>query len=140
MRMKNIQTCAVFKTSSFNTSVQRKYFINPSCFGDDAARWIMIELGIRGFRTDKVARQEAFGWHFAFDAGGVKHNAVIGYRPGSYGDEGEWICWIERKVGPVGVMLGRRKNVKPEAAKAIQDVLSSSPAITIVKFCDVRDL
>jgi hypothetical protein len=138
--MSNAQNCAVFKTSSFNTSVQREYFINPSCFGDDAARWIIVELGIRGFHADKAPRQQDFGWYFAFDAGGVKHNAVIGYRPGSYGEVGEWICWIERRVGPVGVMLGRRKNVKPEAVKAIQDVLSSSPAVKVVKFCDEGDL
>jgi len=52
MQMANIQNCVVFKTSSFNTTVQKRYFINPSCFGDDAARWIIVELGIRGFHTD----------------------------------------------------------------------------------------
>ncbi len=140
MQIANIQNCAVFKTSAFNTSVQKEYFVNPSCFGDDAARWMMVELGIRGFHSEEAPHQKDFGWHFSFVAAGVKHNAVIGYRPGTYGDDGEWICWIERKVGPIGALLGKSKDVKPEAAKAIQDVLSASPAITVVKFCDVRDL
>jgi hypothetical protein len=138
--MANIYNCAVFKTSAFNTSIQKDYFLNPSCFGDDAARWIMVELGIRGFRTDEAPKPKDFGWHFVFVAGGGKHIAVVGYRPKPYGDQGEWICWIERKVGPIGAMLGKRKNIKPEAVKAIQDVLSSSPAVSVVKFCDVRDL
>ncbi len=138
--MANIYNCAVFKTSGFNTSVQKNYFIKPSCFGDDAARWIIVELGLRGFRADAEPQQKDFGWQFAFVAGGGKHTAVVGYRPGPYGDQGEWICWIERKVGAIGAMLGKQKNIKPEAVKAIQDVLSSSPGVTVVKFCDVRDL
>jgi len=138
--MANTKNCAVFKTSAFNTSVQKIYFLKPSCFGDDAARWIMVELGLRGFRAEAEPKQRDFGWHFVFVAGGGKHSAVVGYRPGAYGDQGEWICWIERKVGRIGAMLGKQKGIKPEAAKAIQDVLSSSPAVKVVKFCDVGDL
>ena len=138
--MGKIQNCAVFKTSAFNTSVQRDYFIHPSSFGDDAARWIMVELGIRGFHTADAPSQENFGWYFTFDAAGINHTVVVGYRPGAYGGEGEWICWVERKVGSIGKMLKMTKNIKPEAAKAIQDVLSSSPAVKVVKFCDVQEL
>jgi hypothetical protein len=32
------------------------------------------------------------------------------------------------------------KKIKPEAVKAIQDVLGSSPAVKVVKICDLRDL
>lgn len=138
--MEKIQNCVVFKTAAFNTTVQRNYFINPACFGDDAARWIMVELGIQGFRTDAEPSQEDFGWYFTFVAAGISHHAVIGYRPGAYGAEGEWICWVERRAGPLGKMLKMTREIKPEAAKAIQDVLSSSPAVTVVKFCNLREL
>jgi hypothetical protein len=138
--MGKIQNCIVFKTSAFNTTVQRDYFIHPSCFGDDAAKWIMVELGIRGFHTAEAPSQENFGWHFTFVATGVNHTAVIGYRPAAYGGEGEWICWVERKAGLVRKMLKMTKEIRPEAAKAIQDVLSSSPAVKVVKFCDLWEL
>lgn len=138
--MEKIQNCVIFKSSAFNTTVQRNYFKNPSCFGDDAARWIIVELGIRGFQTDATPDQEDFGWFFRFHVGGVRHNAVIGYRPGAYGGEGEWICWVERKAGFVGKIFKLKKGIKPEAVKAIQEVLSSSPAVKIVKFCDVGEL
>jgi len=138
--MEKIQNCVIFKTSAFNTTVQRDYFINPSCFGDDAARWIMVEMGIQGFHTDVEPSQEDFGWYFTFEAAGVSHHAVIGYRPGAYGGEGEWICWVERRAGLVGALFKMRKKIKLEAVKAIQDVLSSSPAVKVVKFCDVREL
>jgi hypothetical protein len=138
--MEKIRNCTVFKTSAFNTTVQKDYFLNPSCFDDDAARWIMVELGILGIHTDDAPEQEGFGWYFRFDAAGIRHNAVIGYRPAAYGGEGEWICWVERKTGLMGKMLKMDKNITPEAAKAIQDVLSSSPAVKVVKFCNLREL
>jgi hypothetical protein len=138
--MEKIKNCTVFKTSAFNTTVQKDYFLNPSCFGDDAARWIMVELGIRGIHTDDAPSQKDFGWNFTFAAAGVNHTAVIGYRPGAYGGEGEWICWVERKAGLMGKMLRMARDIKPEAAKAIQDVLSSSPAVKVVKFCNLREL
>jgi hypothetical protein len=138
--MEKIQNCVVFKTAAFNTTVQRDYFLNPSCFGDDAARWIMVELGIHGFHTDAEPSQEGFGWYFTFEAARVSHHALIGFRPGAYGGEGEWICWVERKAGALGAMFKMTKKIKPEAVKAIQDVLSSSPAVKVVKFCDVREL
>lgn len=138
--MEKIRNCIVFKTNAFNTTVQRDYFINPGCFGDDAARWIMVELGIRGFQTDIDPRQEDFGWYFVFKVANVPHHTVIGYRPGAYGGEGEWICWVERKAGLVGNLFKMSKKIKPEAVKAIQDVLSSSPAVDVVKFCDAREL
>jgi hypothetical protein len=138
--MEKIQNCIAFKTIAFDTTLQRDYFIHSSCFGDDAARWIMVEFGIHGFHTDDTPSQRDFGWDFKFDAAGANHAAVIGYRPGSYGGEGEWICWVERKTGLTGKMLKMDKNINPEAAKAIQDVLSSSPAVKVVKVCDVREL
>jgi hypothetical protein len=138
--MEKIQNCIVFKTSAFNTTVQRDYFKNPSCFGDDAARWIMVELGTRGFHTDLEPSQQNFGWYFTFEAGGANHTTVIGYRPAAYGGEGEWICWVERKAGRLGKMFKMTKEIKAEAVKAIRDVLSSSPAVNVVKFCDVREL
>jgi len=140
MDMANTQNCIVFKSKAFNTSIQREYFINPSCFGDDAARWLINELSTRGHQPDKVPVQEDFGWHFGFHAGGAKHNAVIGYRPGIYGGEGEWICWIERKTGLGGALVGKRKDVRPEAVKAVQNILTSSPTVTVLKFCDLKDL
>jgi hypothetical protein len=138
--MEQIQNCVIFRTSAFNTTVPKNYFNNPSCFGDDAARWIMVELGIRGFHTDVEPNQQDFGWYFTFEAAGIRHHAVIGYRPAAYGGEGEWICWVERKAGVFGAVFKMTKKVKPEAVKAIQEVLSSSPAVKVVKFCDVREL
>jgi len=138
--MATVQNCIIFKSSAFNTSIQREYFINPSCYGDDAARWLISELAARGIATDKTPGQEDFGWFFRFHAGGADHNVVIGFRPGCYGGDGEWICWVERKTGLAGMALGKRKDIKPAAVKIIQDILVASPTVTVLKFCELKDL
>ncbi|MGD1090803.1 MAG: hypothetical protein ABSB35_02295 [Bryobacteraceae bacterium] len=137
--MRNSKNCLLFKSKAFNTTIEREYFINPGCFGDDVARWLITQLRARGQVTDEKLGQEDFGWHFTFEAAGVKHQAVLGHRPGSNDDEGEWICWIERKAGLIGSMLGRREHITPEAVEAIYGILSSSSSISEVKRCSERD-
>jgi hypothetical protein len=140
MHMATTQNCIIFKTKTFNTTIRRDYFLNPSCFGDDAARWLISELAARGHRPDTAPGQQDFGWHFGFHAGGARHTAVIGFRPGMYGGEGEWICWIQRRPGSAGGSSGKQLDVQPEAVKTIQDILISSPTVTVLKFCDWKDL
>lgn len=107
---------------------------------DDLARWLISELTARGIATEKVPGQEDFGWHFGFHAGGADHKAVIGFRPGSYGGDGEWICWIERQAGLAGAAPGKQKDIKPAAVKIIQDILIASSTVTVLKFCELKDL
>jgi hypothetical protein len=57
-----------------------------------------------------------------------------------YGGEGEWICWIQRQPGTTGALAGKQLDVQPEAVKTIQDILISSPTVTVLKFCDWKDL
>jgi hypothetical protein len=138
--MATIQNCIIFRTKAFNTSIRREYFISASSYGDDAARWLISELTSRGIATDKTPGQENFGWRFGFHAGGANHTAVVGFRPGFYGGDGEWICWIERETGPAGAALGKLKDIKPAAVKIIQDILVASPTVTVLKFCELKDL
>jgi len=137
--MAHTQNCTVFKSNAFNTSIEQEYFLNPSCFGDDVAHWLMKELRARGYQTSERPDQEDFGWYFTFHAAGLKHNVVIVYRPAPVEGEGEWICWIERKVGLIGVVLARHKKAMPEAVKTIQDILISSQVISVIRFCQRRD-
>jgi hypothetical protein len=39
-----MRTIATFNSDAFNTTEEKDYFINPSCFGDDAARWLLNSL------------------------------------------------------------------------------------------------
>jgi len=130
-----MRTLVTFKSAAFNTSEARDYFINPGCFGDDVAKWIMQELQKRGFQAMGEPGQEDFGWYFTFRAGGREHDFVIGFRPGDGSAEGDWIGWLERRRGFVGSLLGgRKRGIEPAAVRAIHAVLSSSPQIREVRW------
>ena len=60
------KTLATFKSNLFNSTETKDYFINPNCFGDDVAKWLLQELRAKGIKTDKEPGQEDFGWFFDF--------------------------------------------------------------------------
>jgi hypothetical protein len=129
------KTVVTFKSSAFNTSEQREYFINPGCFGDDVAKWLGEQLRSKGYQTADTPGQEDFGWYLTFTVSGVEHCFVIGHRPGNGEDEDVWIGWLERSRGFVASVLGRRqRDIQPSAARAIHEVLSGSPQIRNVRW------
>jgi hypothetical protein len=75
------RTVATFQSTSFNTAEQREYFINPCCFGDDLARWLIDRLRSTGIDTDAEPGQEDFGWYFNFKLGENVYCVVLGFRP-----------------------------------------------------------
>jgi hypothetical protein len=123
-----MRTIATFESSAFNTTRPREYFINECCYGDDVARVIIERLNSCGFSSESEPDQEDFGWYLTFESAG-SHQLVVTYRPDT-DDSGTWICWVERNVGIVGTIFGRRRRaVQPEAVLAIHKVLTSISAI-----------
>ena len=130
-----MRTLVTFKSSAFNTTASKDYFINPGCFGDDVAKWFMAELRTKGIETDKEPGQEDFGWYFNFALPEGKHCLVIGFRPGDDKEEGTWIGWLERACGFVGSLLGgRKRGISTSAVGAIQKVLSGSSKIRDIRW------
>ena len=124
-----------FKSDRFNTTIERESFINPGCFGDDVACWLIAELRSKGFDTVEQPSPEDFGWYFQYKVAGVEHEVVIFFVPGDVQAEGEWICRIERKSGLVGSLVGRRKHALPAAIDVIYRILSSGPAVAGLRSC-----
>jgi len=134
------KTVVTFKSSAFNTSEQREYFINPGCFGDDVAKWLGEQLRSRGYQAADAPGQEDFGWYLSFTVSGIEHCFVIGHRPGNEEDEGVWIGWLERSRSYVASVLGgRQRDIQPSAARAVHEILSSSPQIRNVRWHLRRD-
>jgi hypothetical protein len=120
-----MRTAATFRSSAFNTSEVKSYFINPCCFGDDLATWMMARLRAAGVQTNDQPRQEDFGWYFEFEVPAGKHCCVLGYREGD--PEGQWRLWLERSRGFLGSILGMRKrNIDAAAVQAVQDILTKA--------------
>jgi hypothetical protein len=57
-----VRTVATFESTAFNMADPKDYFINPRCFGDDLAKWLIDELRKQGLETDDEPGQEDFGW------------------------------------------------------------------------------
>lgn len=130
-----IRTVVTFESTAFNMTEPRNYFINPCCFGDDVAEWIIGELRKRGMRTDDKPGQEDFGWYLNFEMAGVGHTFVIGHQPKGEAEAGTWIGWLERKHGLIGSILGRRgRGIQASAAQAIHEILSGSEVVRDVRW------
>jgi hypothetical protein len=130
-----IRTIVTFEGSSFNMTIAKDYFINPCCFGDDVAEWLIGELRKQGMETAEKPGQEDFGWYLNFESAGIAHTFVIGHRPHGETEEGIWIGWLERKRGLIGSILGgRRRGIQASAAQAIHQILTESPIIRDVRW------
>ncbi len=133
--MSKLRTYVIFTSDAFNTSEPRDYFINPTCFGDDVAKWLIEELKRRGIPTADTPGQEDFGWHFSFHVDDREHDFVLGYRPGDASEEGAWIGWLERKAGFLTSLLGARKRgIRPNAAETIHAVLTGTSRVSHVRW------
>ncbi|HVH73189.1 MAG TPA: hypothetical protein VNB49_19050 [Candidatus Dormibacteraeota bacterium] len=136
-----IRTIVSFKSTAFNITQPKSYFINSCCFGHDVAKWLIHQLHDKGVEADSEPGQEDFGWYFNFQVADTPHTFVIGHSPGLVeGSEGTWIGWIERYRGLVGSLFGGRTGgINPAAAQALHSILSSSPQIQDIRWHFRRD-
>jgi hypothetical protein len=125
-----MKTSFQFLSDHFNISVPRDHFINPGCFGDDLAAWMIGKLKERGIETSSAPGQEDFGWYFTFTINNVQHCVVVGFQPNDIERGDRWIGWIERSPGLIGSILGgRSRGILPEAVELLDEILRSSPDI-----------
>ena len=119
-----------FRSTEFNCTVTKDYFINPGCYGDDLAEWLIQGLGDAGIRASDKPDQEDFGWYFTFIVNDVEHCVVVGFQPNDPATGDKWIGWIEHQTGFLGSLFGgRKRGILPEAINAVDRVLKSSPDI-----------
>jgi hypothetical protein len=125
-----MKTEAHFRSTAFNCTETKDYFINPYCFGDDVARWLIQQLRAQGLQTADEPDQEDFGWYLTFHVGGTEHCFVIGFQSNDPAIGDRWIGWLERHTGFLGSLFGgRRRGILPEAIHAIDTALRTSPDI-----------
>lgn len=132
-----MRTVVTFCSAAFNPTQPRPYFINPGCFGDDRARWLIGELRHQGLETDEKPDQEDFGWYFNLENAGVGSTLVIGFRPPPLDEsaDGTGIGWIERSRGFLASLLGGRdRDVDPSLVELVPTILSTSPEIQDVRW------
>jgi len=119
-----------FKSTAFNCTQPREYFINPGCFGDDLARWLIAKLKERGIETGSGPGQEDFGWYFTFWVSDVEHCLVLGFQPNDPSAGDQWLGWLERQAGFLSSLTGgRKRGISPKAVSLINEILTTAPEI-----------
>ncbi len=119
-----------FRSTKFNCTEPRDYFINEGCYGDDVALWLISELKKQGVKTSAEPEQEDFGWFFIFYPNNIKHVVIIGFQPNDASIGDQWLGWIERDANFLSSILGgRNRGITQEAVNAIDAVLSSSELV-----------
>jgi hypothetical protein len=101
----------LFETSRFNVSVVKEHFINPCCFGEDAASWLRAKLIEKGIATVE-AGQEDWGWYiestrdnasYFIGVGGVSNESPAN------ADDGAWRLMVERHRTTWDKLRGKNK-------------------------------
>jgi hypothetical protein len=133
--MARIRPLVTFKSTAFNITEPRSYFINECCFGDDTAKWLLSELQRIGLRAGDKPGQKDFGWYLNFEVAGVSHCFVLLYRSDDVREGATWIGVLERNRGFFGSIFGRRKHgIQASAAQAIHSILATSTLIQDVRW------
>ena len=124
---------ASFRSSTFNTSEVRDYFINDCCFGDDLAQWMIARLRLAGVETDDKPGQEDFGWYFRYRTPESRYCFVIGFRPEE--PVGDWIGIVERDCGLLGSLFGgRSRGISQDALDVIHAALQGATELTAISW------
>lgn len=130
-----VRTLVTFRSNRFNTSESKSNYINPCCFGDDAAEWLRQQLASSGVTVDPKIGQEDFGWYLGFQCGLYRYHFIL-----SYNSDGHWMGWLERQRGPLGSLFGaREKGIQPDAANTIHSTLVSSEVVSDVRWHRRKD-
>jgi hypothetical protein len=126
----------LFDTDRFNLSEVGEHFINPCCFGEDAAAWLRARLVERGVEVSEPA-QEDWGWYLGADRQGRSYFIGIGGNPeeGSADrNQGEWRVMVEPHRSLWARMRGKGATAGDDEMLAlIREILAAEPAFTNVR-------
>jgi hypothetical protein len=125
----------VFSTNRFNLSEPREYFINDCCYGDDAARWIVARLRLRGL-TVTEPDQEDWGWYFDAQFNQADYFVGVGGNAddaAASGNRGEWRLMIQKHRTLWERISGRNQLSEHDEFLAIlKHIVVSEPDLRLV--------
>jgi hypothetical protein len=107
---KKARNHVTFATSLFNTEDVKDYFVNPCCFGDDCAQWLIDRLLSQSVgKMDDRPSQEDWGWCFSIAAGRRKFTVGVGlYEDGD--SPNTWLVFIKSQLGGLSGKLFGQSN------------------------------
>jgi hypothetical protein len=127
-----MRTHVTFRTTRFNQTEVRPYFINNNCFGDDCAAWLVTGLRERGWDDFADAWQEDWGWQTSTARAAHKYLLSVGLMEE---DEPEWLIHVQEHTGFLSRLRGKGgPGALRELVLAINDVLTTSSGIGRIRW------
>src|SRR6266481_5456786 len=121
-----------FRSSNFNLSKVGKHFINPCCFGEDLAAWLVPKLAVRNIQTAKPY-QEDWGWELPATCGNDAYYLCMSGNADNSGapkDEGEWNIIVEKRRSFWQRLTGKGRIMTDDPlVRLIEEILVNEPTI-----------
>ena len=138
---KYARTHVTFVTKLFNTEDVKDYFINPCCFGDDCAQWLIDRLVSQGSeKVDERPTQEDWGWFFSVTTGHRDFMICVGLHEDK-DSPNTWLVFTDSQLGRLsGKFFGRPDDAELLAAcQAVDRALKSESEIGDVRWHTEED-
>ena len=132
------RTFVTFRTDRFNTTEVGAHFINPGCFGEDCAAWLVDEL--RATRVGRVDEpwQEDWGWQAGVGTSDAKFLLSVGLMEEDAETDGarrEWLVMLAESRSFVARLTGRRESpALATLVRAIHAALTAAPDVSDVRW------
>lgn len=120
----------LFETNRFNLSKVGEHFINPCCFGEDAAAWLRGRLAERGIESASPG-QEDWGWYLQAKHSGESY--ILGINGNTSENvaeenEGKWRIIVKRDRSIWGRITGKGRIALDDAmVLLIERILRAEP-------------
>ena len=124
----SMQTHVTFLSDAFNRTEEKKNFINPCCFGEDLADWLIQRFAGTDLVVVTEPCQEDWGWEVFVTYGGKRF--FIGIGQYELGGELGWVCFVESRLPFYKRWLGVADAVEQQrVCAAFHSVLASASEI-----------
>lgn len=125
----------LFRSSRFNLSKVEEHFINPCCFGEDVAAWLIPKLAVKDIETAKPY-QEDWGWEIPARCGEDSYFVCISGNAddsGTLKDEGQWRIMVVKRRSIWERLTGKGETAADDPlTRAIEEILVKEPTVTDV--------
>ena len=126
-----------FRTRLFENKEPKSYFINPPCYGEDLASWLLQRLQGTEFSVGEPI-QEDYGWGFWVES---DYWVAAGVMDDSIGvDQPEWQVSVSFEAGLKKRLFGKADpSLHLRICEALDSVLQQEPEVTNIRWCNVEE-
>ena len=128
-----MRTHVTFLSDAFNRIEQRENFINPCCFGEDLARWVIPRFTDAHLKVDPEPCQEDWGWEVFVTCDGKEF--FIGIGQYELDSELGWLCFVESRLPFYKKWVGATDTAEQQrVCNSFHSVLVSAPEIRDIRW------